>query len=171
MLFIQLYFFLFCSYSLLHASRKTFSNVKVSISKQWTPSAFNRSIEPVEVNRPKSWDGFKGTVPIFEFFLRSLILFHLLRTLKWLFPVAYNPNSSNFLACPDSIPLQSAYFSLFWNHTILARPFFHWVSQVLCLFLSLRFCSCSFVSSFTFFPLIKIVPFSLCQDKMSLFKK
>ncbi|XP_016060590.1 PREDICTED: sugar phosphate exchanger 3 isoform X3 [Miniopterus natalensis] len=39
----------FFSYSLLHASRKTFSNVKVSISKQWTPSAFNRSIEPVEV--------------------------------------------------------------------------------------------------------------------------
>ncbi|XP_036719594.1 sugar phosphate exchanger 3 isoform X4 [Balaenoptera musculus] len=40
----------FFSYSLLHASRKTFSNVKVSISKQWTPSAFNTSIElPVEV--------------------------------------------------------------------------------------------------------------------------
>eukprot|EP00069_Balaena_mysticetus_P003640 bmy_04334T0 len=40
----------FFSYSLLHASRKTFSNVKVSISKQWTPSAFNKSIElPVEI--------------------------------------------------------------------------------------------------------------------------
>ncbi|XP_045022402.1 sugar phosphate exchanger 3 isoform X5 [Bubalus bubalis] len=41
----------FFSYSLLHASRKTFSNVKVSISKQWTPSAFNKSTEllPVEV--------------------------------------------------------------------------------------------------------------------------
>ncbi|XP_059789211.1 sugar phosphate exchanger 3 isoform X2 [Balaenoptera ricei] len=40
----------FFSYSLLHASRKTFSNVKVSISKQWTPSAFNTSIElPVEI--------------------------------------------------------------------------------------------------------------------------
>ncbi|XP_057588008.1 sugar phosphate exchanger 3 isoform X3 [Hippopotamus amphibius kiboko] len=39
----------FFSYSLLHASRKTFSNVKVSISKQWTPSPFNKSIElPVE---------------------------------------------------------------------------------------------------------------------------
>ncbi|ELW68841.1 Sugar phosphate exchanger 3 [Tupaia chinensis] len=37
-------------YSLLHASRKTFSNVKVSISKQWTPSAFNTSVElPVEI--------------------------------------------------------------------------------------------------------------------------
>ncbi|XP_008582976.1 PREDICTED: sugar phosphate exchanger 3 isoform X2 [Galeopterus variegatus] len=33
----------FFSYSLLHASRKTFSNVKVSISEQWTPSAFNTS--------------------------------------------------------------------------------------------------------------------------------
>ncbi|XP_073918203.1 sugar phosphate exchanger 3 isoform X4 [Castor canadensis] len=40
----------FFSYSLLHASRKTFSNVKVSISKQWTPSAFNSSAElPVEI--------------------------------------------------------------------------------------------------------------------------
>ncbi|XP_026957540.1 sugar phosphate exchanger 3 isoform X4 [Sagmatias obliquidens] len=40
----------FFSYSLLHASRKTFSNVKVSISKQWTPSAFNKSVElPVEI--------------------------------------------------------------------------------------------------------------------------
>ncbi|KAK2096733.1 hypothetical protein P7K49_025767, partial [Saguinus oedipus] len=39
----------FFSYSLLHASRKTFSNVKVSISEQWTPSAFNTSVElPVE---------------------------------------------------------------------------------------------------------------------------
>nr|KAF6419409.1 solute carrier family 37 member 3 [Rousettus aegyptiacus] len=39
----------FFSYSLLHASRKTFSNVKVSISKQWTPSAFNKSVEPAEL--------------------------------------------------------------------------------------------------------------------------
>uniref|UniRef100_A0A2K6EWC5 Solute carrier family 37 member 3 n=1 Tax=Propithecus coquereli TaxID=379532 RepID=A0A2K6EWC5_PROCO len=32
------------------ASRKTFSNVKVSISEQWTPSAFNTSVElPVEI--------------------------------------------------------------------------------------------------------------------------
>ncbi|PKU38858.1 sugar phosphate exchanger 3 [Limosa lapponica baueri] len=31
----------FFSYSLLHASRKTFSNVKVSISSQWTPSYQN----------------------------------------------------------------------------------------------------------------------------------
>ncbi|XP_048642799.1 sugar phosphate exchanger 3 isoform X3 [Marmota marmota marmota] len=43
-------FSLFCSYSLLHASRKTFSNVKVSISKQWTPNAFNTTLElPVEI--------------------------------------------------------------------------------------------------------------------------
>lgn len=55
-------FLLFFSYSLLHASRKTFSNVKVSISKQWTPSAFNKSVEPAEV-RIKCWNGFqKGTV-------------------------------------------------------------------------------------------------------------
>ncbi|KAJ3612063.1 hypothetical protein NHX12_020340 [Muraenolepis orangiensis] len=34
----------FFSYVLLHASRKTFSNVKVSISAQWTPSVQNDSL-------------------------------------------------------------------------------------------------------------------------------
>ncbi|XP_053321267.1 sugar phosphate exchanger 3 [Spea bombifrons] len=33
----------FFSYALLHASRKSFSNVKVSISSQWTPSSLNSS--------------------------------------------------------------------------------------------------------------------------------
>ncbi|XP_054940772.1 sugar phosphate exchanger 3 isoform X5 [Physeter macrocephalus] len=47
---VAVFLLTFFSYSLLHASRKTFSNVKVSISKQWTPSAFNKSIElPVEI--------------------------------------------------------------------------------------------------------------------------
>uniref|UniRef100_A0A9L0T3S3 Sugar phosphate exchanger 3 n=1 Tax=Equus caballus TaxID=9796 RepID=A0A9L0T3S3_HORSE len=46
---IVVFLLTFFSYSLLHASRKTFSNVKVSISKQWTPSALNKSVElPVE---------------------------------------------------------------------------------------------------------------------------
>ncbi|XP_074554866.1 sugar phosphate exchanger 3 [Halichoeres trimaculatus] len=36
----------FFSYVLLHASRKTFSNVKVSISAQWTPSPKNGSAVP-----------------------------------------------------------------------------------------------------------------------------
>ncbi|KAG3267899.1 SLC37A3-like, partial [Ictidomys tridecemlineatus] len=40
----------FFSCSLLHASRKTFSNVKVSISKQWTSNAFNTTLElPIEI--------------------------------------------------------------------------------------------------------------------------
>ncbi|XP_041111428.1 sugar phosphate exchanger 3 [Polyodon spathula] len=34
----------FFSYALLHASRKTFSNVKVSITAQWTPSIQNSSL-------------------------------------------------------------------------------------------------------------------------------
>ncbi|TWW64562.1 sugar phosphate exchanger 3 [Takifugu flavidus] len=38
----------FFSYVLLHASRKTFSNVKVSISAQWTPPLYNASVAPVE---------------------------------------------------------------------------------------------------------------------------
>uniref|UniRef100_H3DMF8 Sugar phosphate exchanger 3 n=1 Tax=Tetraodon nigroviridis TaxID=99883 RepID=H3DMF8_TETNG len=42
----------FFSYVLLHASRKTFSNVKVSISAQWTPPLYNASGVPVE-----RWNG------------------------------------------------------------------------------------------------------------------
>ncbi|XP_068611262.1 sugar phosphate exchanger 3 [Brachionichthys hirsutus] len=38
----------FFSYVLLHSSRKTFSNVKVSISAQWTPSPQNGSLSPGE---------------------------------------------------------------------------------------------------------------------------
>lgn len=37
------------SYVFLHASRKTFSNVKVSISAQWTPSLQNQSLSPNQV--------------------------------------------------------------------------------------------------------------------------
>uniref|UniRef100_A0A3Q3IUZ9 Sugar phosphate exchanger 3 n=1 Tax=Monopterus albus TaxID=43700 RepID=A0A3Q3IUZ9_MONAL len=40
----------FFSYVLLHASRKTFSNVKVSISAQWTPSVQNDSFPTWEKN-------------------------------------------------------------------------------------------------------------------------
>ncbi|KAG5267113.1 hypothetical protein AALO_G00218130 [Alosa alosa] len=36
----------FFSYVLLHSSRKTFSNVKVSISAQWTPSVLNSTLPP-----------------------------------------------------------------------------------------------------------------------------
>lgn len=47
---VAVFLLTFFSYSLLHASRKTFSNVKVSISKQWTPCAFNTSIDlPAEI--------------------------------------------------------------------------------------------------------------------------
>ncbi|XP_036038034.1 sugar phosphate exchanger 3 [Onychomys torridus] len=47
---VAVFLLTFFSYSLLHASRKTFSNVKVSISKQWTPSAFNTSFDlPAEI--------------------------------------------------------------------------------------------------------------------------
>ncbi|OBS78840.1 hypothetical protein A6R68_18772 [Neotoma lepida] len=49
---VAVFLLTFFSYSLLHASRKTFSNVKVSISKQWTPNAFNTSVDlPAEVRR------------------------------------------------------------------------------------------------------------------------
>ncbi|XP_030323486.1 sugar phosphate exchanger 3 isoform X3 [Calypte anna] len=49
---IVVFLLTFFSYSLLHASRKTFSNVKVSISSQWTPSCQNSTateLRPYEV--------------------------------------------------------------------------------------------------------------------------
>ncbi|KAL7982302.1 hypothetical protein Chor_009900 [Crotalus horridus] len=49
---VAVFLLTFFSYSLLHASRKTFSNVKVSISSQWTPSGFNHSafiLQPYEL--------------------------------------------------------------------------------------------------------------------------
>lgn len=52
-LFPLILMYLMCavsSYVLLHASRKTFSNVKVSISAQWTPAFYNASASPVEVS-------------------------------------------------------------------------------------------------------------------------
>ncbi|XP_040294790.1 sugar phosphate exchanger 3 [Bufo bufo] len=45
----------FFSYALLHASRKAFSNVKVSISNQWTPSDLNTSVFNLDPNR--TWNG------------------------------------------------------------------------------------------------------------------
>ncbi|KAK1906341.1 Sugar phosphate exchanger 3 [Dissostichus eleginoides] len=45
----------FFSYVLLHASRKTFSNVKVSISAQWTPTFTNGSAAAISPG--KTWEG------------------------------------------------------------------------------------------------------------------
>ncbi|XP_066490343.1 sugar phosphate exchanger 3 [Tiliqua scincoides] len=49
---VAVFLLTFFSYSLLHASRKTFSNVKVSISSQWTPFSLNDttfSLQPYEL--------------------------------------------------------------------------------------------------------------------------
>ncbi|XP_025054703.1 sugar phosphate exchanger 3 isoform X1 [Alligator sinensis] len=49
---IAVFLLTFFSYSLLHASRKTFSNVKVSISSQWTPTFLNSTameLQPYEL--------------------------------------------------------------------------------------------------------------------------
>ncbi|XP_053110733.1 sugar phosphate exchanger 3 [Hemicordylus capensis] len=49
---IAVFLLTFFSYSLLHASRKTFSNVKVSISSQWTPFCLNDTglnLQPYEL--------------------------------------------------------------------------------------------------------------------------
>ncbi|XP_061107768.1 sugar phosphate exchanger 3 [Conger conger] len=48
------FFLTFFSYVLLHSSRKTFSNVKVSISAQWTPSVKNDSSP--DFSPAETWD-------------------------------------------------------------------------------------------------------------------
>lgn len=46
----------FFSYVLLHSSRKTFSNVKVSISAQWTPSAFQQNGSTSTLSPGETWE-------------------------------------------------------------------------------------------------------------------
>uniref|UniRef100_A0A8C2H3E8 Sugar phosphate exchanger 3 n=2 Tax=Cyprinus carpio TaxID=7962 RepID=A0A8C2H3E8_CYPCA len=46
----------FLSYVLLHASRKTFSNVKVSISAQWTPSALQQNGSNSSLSPGETWE-------------------------------------------------------------------------------------------------------------------
>ncbi|XP_058628428.1 sugar phosphate exchanger 3-like isoform X4 [Onychostoma macrolepis] len=46
----------FLSYVLLHSSRKTFSNVKVSISAQWTPSAFQQNSSTSSLSPGETWE-------------------------------------------------------------------------------------------------------------------
>ncbi|CAI5786236.1 sugar phosphate exchanger 3 [Podarcis lilfordi] len=47
---VAVFLLTFFSYSLLHASRKTFSNVKVSISNQWTPFPHNNTSPSLQPN-------------------------------------------------------------------------------------------------------------------------
>ena len=39
-----MFFFLFFSYAFFHATRKTFSNVKSTISDEWSPSYHNNTV-------------------------------------------------------------------------------------------------------------------------------
>lgn len=52
------------SYVFLHASRKTFSNVKVSISAQWTPPLQNQSLYPDQVARRRQAHGTQSVYPV-----------------------------------------------------------------------------------------------------------
>ncbi|MEE6524893.1 hypothetical protein FKM82_024608, partial [Ascaphus truei] len=65
-------------YALLHASRKSFSNVKVSISSQWTPSSLNTSVYVVEPNQ--TWNSNhlfpdKDSATLFLGLLDTIFLF------------------------------------------------------------------------------------------------
>ncbi|XP_056311154.1 sugar phosphate exchanger 3 [Danio aesculapii] len=68
----------FFSYVLLHASRKTFSNVKVSISAQWTPSALQQNataLSPAETWEENALFADMGEATLFLGALDSIFLF------------------------------------------------------------------------------------------------
>uniref|UniRef100_A0A673H247 Sugar phosphate exchanger 3 n=1 Tax=Sinocyclocheilus rhinocerous TaxID=307959 RepID=A0A673H247_9TELE len=70
----------FLSYVLLHSSRKTFSNVKVSISAQWTPSAFQQNGSTSSLSPGETWVENKlfadaGEATLFLGALDSIFLF------------------------------------------------------------------------------------------------
>ncbi|KAK9976161.1 hypothetical protein ABG768_021367 [Culter alburnus] len=70
----------FLSYVLLHASRKTFSNVKVSISAQWTPSALQQNGSAITLSPGETWEDNKlfadaGEATLFLGALDSIFLF------------------------------------------------------------------------------------------------
>uniref|UniRef100_A0A673HC12 Sugar phosphate exchanger 3 n=1 Tax=Sinocyclocheilus rhinocerous TaxID=307959 RepID=A0A673HC12_9TELE len=70
----------FLSYVLLHSSRKTFSNVKVSISAQWTPSALQQNGSTSSLSPGETWEENKlfadvGEATLFLGALDSIFLF------------------------------------------------------------------------------------------------
>uniref|UniRef100_A0A8C3QDI7 Uncharacterized protein n=1 Tax=Geospiza parvula TaxID=87175 RepID=A0A8C3QDI7_GEOPR len=82
---IVMFLLTFFSYSLLHASRKTFSNVKVSISSQWTPSCLNSTAPNHFFPNAEKATLFLGTVDtVFLFscavglFVRGIVVFAVL---------------------------------------------------------------------------------------------
>lgn len=75
---VAVFLLTFFSYSLLHASRKTFSNVKVSISSQWTPSDFNDSaleLQPHELWNSSHLFPDTGEATLFLGTLDTIFLF------------------------------------------------------------------------------------------------
>ncbi|XP_030071093.1 sugar phosphate exchanger 3 [Microcaecilia unicolor] len=75
---IAVFLLTFFSYALLHASRKTFSNVKVSISSQWTPFSFNSSVfivEPDEIWKNIHLFPDKDAATLFLGLLDTIFLF------------------------------------------------------------------------------------------------
>uniref|UniRef100_A0A672QLU1 Sugar phosphate exchanger 3 n=1 Tax=Sinocyclocheilus grahami TaxID=75366 RepID=A0A672QLU1_SINGR len=68
------------NYVLLHSSRKTFSNVKVSISAQWTPSALQQNGSTSSLSPGETWEENKlfadvGEATLFLGALDSIFLF------------------------------------------------------------------------------------------------
>lgn len=75
---VAVFLLTFFSYSLLHASRKTFSNVKVSISSQWTPSCLNDStlqLQPYELWNSSHLFPDTGEATLFLGTLDTIFLF------------------------------------------------------------------------------------------------
>ncbi|XP_051976982.1 sugar phosphate exchanger 3 isoform X1 [Xyrauchen texanus] len=70
----------FFSYVLLHSSRKTFSNVKVSISAQWTPSPWQHNGSALPLSPVETWEDNRlfsdaGEATLFLGALDSIFLF------------------------------------------------------------------------------------------------
>ncbi|XP_077195945.1 sugar phosphate exchanger 3 [Paroedura picta] len=75
---VAVFLLTFFSYSLLHASRKTFSNVKVSISSQWTPSNLNDTafeLQPYELWNSSHLFPNAGEATLFLGTLDTIFLF------------------------------------------------------------------------------------------------
>ncbi|XP_015264795.1 PREDICTED: sugar phosphate exchanger 3 [Gekko japonicus] len=75
---VAVFLLTFFSYSLLHASRKTFSNVKVSISSQWTPSDLNDTalkLQPYELWNSSHLFPNTGEATLFLGTLDTIFLF------------------------------------------------------------------------------------------------
>ncbi|KAJ8302338.1 hypothetical protein KUTeg_021325 [Tegillarca granosa] len=76
---IVVFLLTFFSYALFHATRKTFSNVKSTISDEWTPSFHNDTVNYTKPDQ-KPFPNQKGGGSVFGFNLRKVLSFGMCST-------------------------------------------------------------------------------------------